>query len=121
MKKIEIPVPNLSGLHPLIGVAIPITLAFVLGLWQGGYWEKSATGVRLKATAIDHLAGSLEHYHQQRLQDVSAFDAVEAFILNASPVLKQPDVTDYVAPTIQPEPDKKDPPPQPPRRIFRRR
>jgi len=63
------------------------------------------------------------------MNKITISDEVEAFIPNASPVLKQPERGEEAGNREQekillpnpPEPVKKEPTPQPPRRIFRRR
>ena len=116
MKKIE----------PLIVPVVCLALTFFWGLWLGGYWEKSPPDFTVTKAVSDFLESPLEHYHGLRTKNVSVPDAVEAFILNASPVLKQPErgegagnrEQEKILPPEPPEPVKKEPPR---RGIFRRR
>ena len=103
------------GIHYMLVLLLFTAIAGLLWRLSGG------PSISVTPPVRNHLTDSLEHYHGQRNGGIAVPDAVEAFIINASPVLKQTAESANCTVSPQPEPVKNEPQPQPPRRIFRRR
>jgi hypothetical protein len=92
-----------------------LVMVFVAGLWLGECRQPFGTAVPLNGDAIEHLANLLEDYRDKRSSGMEKSDAVEAFRINASPVLKLPE-----EPKCQNSCPTPDPKPEPRPRILRR-
>jgi len=108
-------------------VLLSITVVAAVAVAQWWHDGNQSAPISVTPPVRDYLTGSLEHYHDQRMNKITISDAVEAFILNASPVLKQPERGEEAGNREQekillpnpPEPVKKESPVR--RGIFRRR